>query len=144
MVKYDENSWILSRFYSHFYFGTQSDRSQDVGKDIESNLLEKMGNVGLWPIENLPKKVLNLGKDPIIVTIALTALALFVINLAFYPEITTRVIKNAAVFIANNVPYWAVKFAVYISCVEVTIATAMRACGRFSNQALMEKFYAKV
>lgn len=143
MVKYDADSWIGSRFYSHFSFGIQKDRSKDKGKDIPANLLEKMGNAGLWPIENLPRKLKELSKDPIIVTIALTAIALFAINLGFYPEITGQLIKDVTIYMIKNVPFWAVKFAVYISLVESTIATAMRACGRFSNEALMDQFYGK-
>lgn len=143
MIHYDSNDWLHNRFISHFSFGTTSDISAYQSENVQPNIIEKAGNVGLWMLENLPRKVWEAAKDPRVLTIALTALALFTITLTFYPVVTFLAVKDIVVLIFTNTPFWAIKFAIYIGLVETTIACALRAYGRFCNKALMDNFYQK-
>jgi len=141
MIEYSNNDNIVFRFISHYKLGTQSDLSEYYKGDVQPNLIERIGDVGLWMLENIPRKVWQMATEPRVVTIALTAMTLFSITLAFYPVTTYLATYDVVVFVVTNTPFWAVKLAVYIALVETTIAKALRAYGRFSNQALMDKFY---
>jgi hypothetical protein len=138
MVPYSSDSNLFVRFYSHFELGV---RPHVHGHSQSSkNVLEKAGDAGLWFVEELPYKVMKIAKDPRVVTIALTALALIVDSFLFYPS-TTATTLRAVVDLLPRIPAWAVRFSAYILSVETIIAYAARAEGRFMNEHLMKRFY---
>lgn len=124
-----------ARFVNHFLLGVK----EDIGPH-NKNILEKVGDAGLWMIEKFPGKVWEKMKDPKVVTIALTALALVATSFAFYPAATFLAFKGALALLPT-IPFWAIRFSAYIFTVGVIISTALRAEGRFSNSALMNEFY---
>lgn len=124
-----------ARFVNHFLLGVK----ENIGPH-NKNLLEKVGDLGLWMIEKFPGKVWEKMKDPKVVTLALTSFALLAASFGFYPTATFLAIKGALA-VLPTVPLWAVRFSAYIFTVGVIISTALRAEGRFSNAALMNEFY---
>lgn len=141
-ANYDQNSFLIVRFVNHFRLGTATDLNPyGFTDEVTPNFLEKVGNAGLYIQENLPGKLWGMVKDPRVVTLALTILTLYAESFAFYPSITSSVTKRVINYVIENVPLWAIKFAVYITLVESTISLAMRACGRFNNEQLMQEFY---
>jgi hypothetical protein len=141
-ANYNPNSFLITRFVNHFKLGTTSDLTPyNFSNEVKQNFLEQVGNAGLYIQENLPGKFWGLVRDPRVVTIALTILTLYAESFAFYPSITSSVTKKAVNFIIEKAPLWAVKFAIYITLVESTFSLAMRACGRFNNEQIMQQFY---
>lgn len=136
-VSYHEESFLIVRFFKHFSLGVKP----DIG-DHERNIIEKVGDAGLWFVEELPRKVVRFCHDPKVVTIALTALALIAVTVGFYP-ITTYTTINAVILLLPVIPFWAAKFSVYIATVGLILSTSMRAMGRFVNSDLMNTFYGK-
>lgn len=134
-VAYHQNGWLGTRFANHFVLGVK----EDIGAHPK-NILEKMGDHGLWIVEKFPAKLWEVMKDPKVVTVALTAFALLATSFAFYPGITYMTVKSALA-VLPQIPLWAVRFSAYISTVGLILATAMRAEGRFLNKDLMDKFY---
>jgi hypothetical protein len=135
---YQENSNIFQRFGYHVVLGLKKnlgDREQ-----CKKNILEKIGDVGLYSIEELPKKIWAGMKDPRIVTLALTALALIAASFVFYP-VTSLLLAKAAIALIPFPPLWALKFAAYILTVTTIVSASCRAQGRFWNSQLMEQFY---
>jgi hypothetical protein len=108
--------------------------------DIHKNVLEKIGDAGLWFVEEFPRKVWHVAKDPRVVTIALTAMALLATSFIFYPSTTWFVVRTVITSCIVP-PLWAVKFSAYIATVGIIVAGACRAEGRFINSKLMKAFY---
>jgi hypothetical protein len=135
---YNANSTIFQRFGSHAVLGL----SQDIGDrtDAPKNVLERIGDAGLWIVEGLPKKIKVLCTDPRVVTVALTAFALVATSFAFYP-IATWTLACDAIALLPQVPLWAVRFGSYILTVSVILSASCRAQGRFWNGELMNRFY---
>ncbi len=137
---YQANAFLGRRFAEHVVLGLK----KNIG-DRElypKNLLEKIGDAGLWVVEDLPGKLWRGLKDPRVVTLGLTALALLGASFAFYPITTLALVKTAVALIPLP-PLWAVKFSAYIFTVGLIISGAARAQGRFFNTALMEAFYGR-
>ena len=134
-ITYSSDNNIAVRCYNHARLGLQKDIQKH-----DPNLMEKFGNIGLWPLENLPRMTLNAITDPRVVTIALTSLAMLADSYGFYPEETTAGVQ-AAWALLPTVPFWTVKFATYIATIETIGSYGMRAEGRFINKELMGKFY---
>lgn len=129
------NGGIGVGFANHFVLGVK----ENIG-DHDKNILEKMGDAGLWMVEKFPRKIWTIMKDPKVVTIALTAFALLATSFVFYP-ITTYLLIKAGLALLPTVPYWAVHLSVYIATISVILSTACRAEGRFLNSKLMNEFY---
>lgn len=134
-VTYNAAAFLPTRFFSHARLGL----SPNI-QDHTPNLLEKLGNMGTWPVENLPRVIKDSLKNPKIVTVALTALAMYVDSMFFYPDETTEVV-NTAWSLIPKVPYSAGKFALYLLSIETIASYAARAQGRFMNSDLMKQFY---
>ncbi len=134
-VNYNKEEWLGSRFVNHFMLGIQ----KEIGHH-QKNLLEKAGDVGLFFIENIPRKIWQGIKDPRVITIALTAFALLATSFIFYPLLTIAAIKLSFAFLPL-IPLWTLKLSVYLTFVSVILSTAMRAEGRFLNADLMNQFY---
>lgn len=142
--QYYANSNIFSRFIDHTAFAT----AKNLGDErAPSNFIEKAGNGILKATGLLPKAVKAVGKsfkDPRVVTIALTALALLVASFAFYPTTTYLATKAACIFAAELIkviPFWAVKLSAYILTCSTIVGFGLRAEGRFTNANLMKQFY---
>lgn len=123
-----------TRFFNYFAFAVK----KDIGVH-EKSLLEKAGDLGLWTIEEFPKKVWKMMKDPVVITVALTAIALVGVTLAFYP-VTTVLAAKAALLLLPQVPFWAVKFSAWVGAVGLILSTSMRALGRVTNLELRAYF----
>lgn len=129
------DSNIMIRFINHARLGLNREVQEH-----HSNLIEKMGNLGLWPLENLPRITRDVITDPRVVTLMMTASAMLADSYCFYPEDTSAFVK-AAWALLPTIPFWAVKFAGYVSSIEVIGSYGMRAEGRFTNRELMDRFY---
>lgn len=135
---YNENGNLFQRFGYHAVLGLK----KNVGnrENCPKNILEKIGDLGLWSLEVLPGKIWSGLKDPRVVTLALTAIALIAVSFAFYPA-TSLLYAKIAIAAIPCPPLWAVRFAAYILTVNTILAAACRAQGRFWNSALMQRFY---
>lgn len=134
---YNANHSIVFRFYQHARFGLSHDIPR-YGQD--KNWVEKIGDLGLWTIENFPGKVWNLMKEPRWITIALTQISLASVTYLFYPKITFDAVK----LVAGKIPMPSreqVKFAVYLTLIAHIVSAAFRAYGRFRNEELMDSWY---
>lgn len=131
-----ENNFI-DTWVNHLKFTLK----KDIG-DHKMNWAEKLANIGLWGVEKLPTKIWNIAKNPKVIVVALTALALLANSFAFYPLMTLQVIK-ATIALIPQIPLWALKFSAYIASCGFIIFTAVRALGRLCNKDLMEKFSAR-
>jgi len=136
--QYARDDFLPVRFLNHAVLSLKTDLG--ARDDCPKNLAEKIGDIGLWIIEEFPLKIWAVVQDPKVVTVALTALALVAVSFAFYPAISLAFCK-AAVAALPLPPLWAVKFGAYLATCAVIIAAALRAEGRFWNDALMAKFY---
>src|ERR1700741_4869835 len=101
-VSYRADSWIGARFIDNFRFAVKKDIGDRPG-DLAPNWLEKVGNAGLWIVEELPKKAWKAIKEPRFVSFALTILALGAVSFAFYPAPSLAVLK-AGIALLPQVP----------------------------------------
>lgn len=144
---YDANANIFCRVRSHVEIGLKKDIGDRVDVLSKPNLIEKLGDAVLWTTGLVPRFVKCIHKtlqDPRIVTIVLTAGALFGVSMAFYPVTTLAMTKVAYTFTANliqQIPFWSVKFSAYIYICASIVGAGLRATGRFNNAALMRDFY---
>jgi hypothetical protein len=136
---YQAHTSLAQRFQYHVALGLKKNIGDRT--DCPKNILEKIGNAGLIFIENTPRIVSKMIHDPKVITIALTALALVAASFLFYPTTTFLTLKTALILIP---PLWTIRLAGYIITVELILAGACRAEGRFLNNTLMKKFYGNV
>lgn len=130
-----EDAWIGFRFIDHAKLALNSTIQKH-----EKNWAEKVGDIGLWPSENLPQKAWKLMKEPRWINFVFTTLALVGVTYAFYPQATIEAAKR----LARAIPLPTVeqvKFGAYVTCIHHILSAAFRAEGRFSNTDLMNKFY---
>jgi|GEM_PF-4371560 len=136
-LNYDTNDGIVLHFYQHAVFGLAHDIPRfRQGK----NWVEQSGDLGLWMIENLPTKAWRLMKEPRWITLVLTQMALIGMTCLFYPK---QLVLYAKIFVEKcPLPTReTVKFAAYLTIVAHIISAALRAYGRFRNDALMDAWY---
>ena len=142
---YNPDKNIFIRIWDHASLGLAS----NIGNREKHppNLIEKSGDAVLWTVGLVPRAIEAVSKslqDPRVVTIALTAFALLSVSLLFYPTSTFAISKLAylsAIKVIHQVPFWAVKFSVYIGICASIIGAGLRAGGRFNNANLMKEFY---
>lgn len=137
---YDRSQWLPTRFVYHAIYGIKS-LSETDHHQADKNFIEKMGDAGLWFIEKFPGKMGRVVKDPRIVTLALTALALYGNSYLFYPEKTMELTARYLMRLMFHIPDWAPKFACYISINGLIISLALRAEGRFINPIFVKNFF---
>ena len=138
---YNQHTSIVYHFFQHAAYGLRSQINRH-GID-QKNQIEKLGNLGLWTIENLPGKVWRLMKEPRWVTVVLTQIALVGTTYLFYPRELLFYAKKVITYIP--IPSReAVKFAVYLTIIAHIVSAAFRAYGRFSNKPLMDAWYNNV
>ncbi|MBA3721062.1 MAG: hypothetical protein H0W88_01505 [Parachlamydiaceae bacterium] len=137
-INYSANANIFSRISNHFVLGVKSEIGGHTNQN--KNFIEKTGDFGLWIVEKFPGKVWTVMKDPKVVTLVVTALALVGDSFLFYPSMTMSTVK-AALVLLPQIPLWAVRFSSYIFSLQLIISTALRAEGRFMNKELMNRFY---
>ncbi|MCI0381788.1 MAG: hypothetical protein L0207_01890 [Chlamydiae bacterium] len=134
-VPYHYDYPIVVRCYDHLILGLK----RTIQKH-EANWVEKIGNFGLWTIDRLPELIWEKCKDPRVITLLLTGSALTANSFLFYAEHSKAYIKKAM----ETLPlpeFWQVKFGSYVYTQMIIVSAAMRAWGRFSNDALMKEFY---
>ncbi len=137
---YQESSNLFQRFGYHVVLGLK----KNIGnrEQCKKNALEKIGDVGLALVEVVPGKIWSAMKDPRVVTVALTALALIAASFVFYP-VTSFLLAKATIAVIPFPPFWAIRLSAYILTVTLIVSSACRAQGRFWNSQLMNKFYGK-
>lgn len=135
---YKAGASLKQRFRYHAVFGIRKEIGDRT--DCPKNTVEKIGDIGFWIVENIVRIVSELVHDPKFVTIVVTVLALIVDSFLFYPERTITVVDSLFSLIPFP-PFWAIRFICYITTVELILAGAFRAQGRFLNTSLMKKFY---
>lgn len=138
-VTYHGDGWLSTRFFDNAKFAMKRDIGNRDG-DLAPNFLEKIGDNGLWFVEKLPTIVWEKAKDPRVVTLALTILALSTVSLAFYPATTILAFKGA-VALLPSITAGAVKLSAYLLTCGTILSYAARAEGRFFNTALTNAFY---
>lgn len=137
-VAYHKDSWIGVRFIDNFRFAIKKDIGSREG--CPPNLCERISTIGLWLVEEFPRKAFKALSDPRFVTLAITVLSLEITSLCFYPTMTIDLNKRA-IQLLPRIPYWAVKFATYLVICETIIAYWLRAESRFCNIPLKAAFY---
>lgn len=136
---YHANSNVIVRVYDNLKFATRREIGGREG-DARPNWCEKLGNAQLWFFEKMPGKVLKFAIDPRVVTLALTALALYGTSYGFYREITRDLTKRA-IDALPEISGKVVKFAAYMFTVNTILGYHNRAQGRFWNSALTDQFW---
>lgn len=131
------NANMVVRFIDHAKLGLSS-----TIQPHEKNLLEKAGDLGMWAWENVPAKMANAVRDPQVVTVALTSLALYVDSLCFYPAETSHYTR-VALALLPTIPVWLPRFLSWTTSCELFASLGVRAEGRFRNKELMADFYGK-
>jgi hypothetical protein len=129
----EDNLW--GHFVSHAHLG--------LSKHIQPHRMtipERIGNIILWTVEDMPGLLWDKIKDARVVTVAMTALALLANSFLFYPTKTWLNLKAFIRWIPKP-PLWAIRFASYIFTCALIIGYGLRAYGRFSNHELMNEFY---
>lgn len=136
-MTYNPDHSTVFHFIQHAKFGL----SQTINRyDQPKNLLEKLGDLGLWTLEKFPGKIWKLMKEPRWITLALTAIALATVSFAFYPQQTI----DLANYAIRSIPLPSlaqVKFGTYLFTVGNILSFSARAYGRFSNEDLMTSWY---
>ena len=131
-------------FFNHSKMALTSDPDKMINNQgYTKNLLEKVGSFLSWHVVELPAKVYHALRDPRVVTVACTALAMLSVQFAFYPRITAMAAKAIVSYVAHRVPAWLVKASVYTFIQTAIAGLGTRALGRFSNSELMQKWYTK-
>src|SRR5262245_48993940 len=106
LVEYNASTNIFQRFRYHVVLGLKKEIGDRT--NCPKNVLEKIGDVGLWTVEVIPEKIKNFLIDPRVVAVALTALALVAASFLFYPVTTWLTIKMA-ISLLPLPPLWAVR-----------------------------------
>lgn len=128
---------LMVRFWNHAQLGL----SKNI-QEHKRNWVEKTGDAILWTVEDFPGIAWGKMKEPRVVTVALTQMALIANSFLFYPSQSWEVTKNVIHWLP--LPSLAtIRFGVYVSTCSLIIGASLRAYGRFSNQELMANFYAK-
>lgn len=136
-LNYNQADGLGYHFYQHMAFGLK----QDIPRfGTQKDWVEKVGDLGLWTLENFPGKVWSLMKEPRWITIVLTNLSLSAVSYAFYPQQFKEVVK-AVIIQLPVLSRETVKFGVYITLVAHIVSSALRAYGRFRNDNLMQAWY---
>lgn len=142
------NNILPVRIFDHAKLGLSKHvQFQDENYKHKSNIIEKAGNGLIYVVGLLPRSVKWVGRqfqDPRFVTIALTATALFLTTLAFYPAVGIAAFKTTITgikLLLSQIPLWSVKFASYILTCATFAGYGARAAGRFYNTELMKAFY---
>ena len=134
-VSYTREGYLSTRFYDHLCLGLFPQIQAH-----NKNLLERIGDIGLWPAENIPRMIRDCVTNPKIITVALTLFAALADSYGFYPEETVKNVQWAISFLPE-IPRSAIHFGVYLSTIEFISSCGARAYGRFSNIELMHQFY---
>lgn len=106
------------------------------------NKIEMVGDTMLWHVVELPEKIVRWMKDPKVVTVALTALAMLAVQFAFYPVSTYFATKAVVLFVVNHFPLSTAKVVAYTLSMLAVLGMGVRTYGRFDNKSLMDHFYA--
>lgn len=138
MITCNANSSLPVRFWDHARLGLWP-----TIQEHKKNVCERIGDIGLWPAENVPRFIRDSLCDPKVITVAMTVLASLANSYAFYPEQTHEHVV-AVIKLVENIPFWAVKFGTYICLSTSILACGARAFGRFTNPELMNQFYTEV
>ncbi len=136
-LNYHAPDGLFYHFYQHAKFGL-APHIPRFGYD--KNWVEKVGDLGLWMIENFPKKAWRLMKEPRWITLVLTKIALAGTTYLFYPKESIFYAKA----IISKLPLPSqetLKFAAYLTIVAHIVSAALRAYGRFRNNDLMDSWY---
>lgn len=135
---YNPNAWQVVRFYQHARFALAEEIERNGhGK----NRIEKLGDLGLWTIENFPGKVWRLLNEPRFVTVFLAKISLVANTYLFYPQFTKELASSLIGHIALP-SREQLKFALYITISAHIIFAALRAYGRLSNEELYNDWLA--
>jgi hypothetical protein len=133
-IPYQIENGLWGRFISHAELG--------LAKTIQAHEIsapELIGDMILWTIEDLPKKIWDYLTEARVVTVALTALSLLANSFLFYPIRTWSSVK--AFCHLFPIPFWAARFTSYFYTCMLILGYGLRAYGRFSNPDLMNQFY---
>jgi hypothetical protein len=111
---------------------------------VQKNLCERIGDVMVWHIVELPKKIWNFISDPRVVTIALTALTMLTITAICYPVGTWLVVKSIVVAVLPYLTPVVIKLAICLFANYTILGFGTRAFGRMWNQNLITAYDKKV
>jgi len=161
----------VNAFLNHAQLAFAWDVSQAavIKANYKKNNCEKAGDAVLVPLKTIPTTAFGLAQrvyhwtdkqlhDPKVLTVGLTATAMTAVTFAFYPErsynATLRLCEGAkdvamtiATFVSEHIlekiPEGTFKFIAYCTTEVGILSFGVRTFGRFTNQALMDAFYAK-
>lgn len=132
-LPYQASSYLPTRFFNLARILSYSCN----GYTYEENQGEKIATAMLWPIEKMPSYL----KDPKVVTLAVSSLALLVDSFLFYPEQTTNRLNQLKEILIENSE--SIRFVSYLLSVETILGYTLRAESRLANAELMDQVYSQ-
>lgn len=135
VITYKAEGDLWGRFIDHAALGLHKEIQAH-----QTNLPERIGNSILWTVEELPEIVWKKIKEPRIITVFVTTLALLTNSFLFYPIKTWKTLKVVNQWLPLP-PFWALRAGTYLYTSALIVGYGMRAFGRFSNPELMNQFY---
>ena len=147
-VEYNPERIWTQRIFDQAYFSL----SRNIGDHPRNNVggvLETAGDIGLWFAEVLPGKIIKAVKsfvtDPRVVTIWLTASALWLNSYLFYPDKTYLYTQAAVRVLISYIPAISaetLKFSAWAFITAMISSAGFgRALGRWLNTDLREAYY---
>lgn len=102
----------------------------------EKNTLEKAGHFLRLGVGMATNTLFREIRNPIMI-IALTALALLGVSIAFYPATALNVIASVCPILLKTKP-WMARFALYLLCQSTILGIGLRTLGRLNNDLLVK------
>lgn len=104
--------------------------------DYNKNILEKMGDILVWPIFRNSDSFLKRIREPYMIT-AITVAAIGLTTVFFYPEQTVNTL-NTVVPITSLIDPKTVKFLIFLGSEATIFGIGTRTLGRLCNDELQE------
>lgn len=107
----------------------------------QKNRLERLGEIILKPIFHPTDLFFRNIRNPLVI-LAMTATAIALVSIAFYPTQFMAGVYTVAPFLKLAEP-WMVKFALYVTTQSFILGLGLRTLGRQNNEALMTALRAR-
>lgn len=131
-----------SGFISHAKLSF-TEHPEQYAENYTKNNLEKVGQLLLWHVIEIPQSVYKAAHNPKVLTVAFTILAMTVVQFAFYPITSLLALQKVVTLLSPIFTKFAVKLASYTLIQAAILGWGIRSMGRFTNQQLMGGFYAQ-
>lgn len=107
----------------------------------DKNITERLGDVLLWPIVELPCHIKNVATKPQVVVVALTAIALLSVVFMFHNNSARELAKLALKTMPTHSTH--AKLTAEAATITAIMGWGIRAYGRLTNSELMDAWRQK-